>query len=48
MNIIKIKQEAYMKYMRNSMAVYTDVLPDIAFGSSGERTEDYILHSTPR
>ena len=22
--------------------------PDIAFGSSGERTEDYILHSTPR
>ena len=22
--------------------------PDIAFGSSGERTEDYILHYTPR
>ena len=22
--------------------------PDIAFGSSGERAEDYILHSAPR
>jgi hypothetical protein len=27
---------------------YTKRSPDIAFGSSGERTEDYILHSTPR
>jgi hypothetical protein len=29
-------------------ASYTNRSPDIAFGSSGERTEDYILHSTPR
>jgi hypothetical protein len=29
-------------------ASYTVRSPDIAFGSSGERTEDYILHSTPR
>jgi hypothetical protein len=32
-----------------SLTAHTlDRSPDIAFGSSGERTEDYILHSTPR
>jgi hypothetical protein len=50
MNMNKIKVGAKIKVnAENPTTAHTLVRsPDIAFGSSGERTEDYILHSTPR